>query len=312
MIPAMKNVLIIADPVEKWDPVGETTFCLLAEASKRPLHIFHCTPEDLRFENGKHRAVARKISVQPKRELLDQFTYELDSTARDLEILKLNAVLLRKDPPADLFYQQHLQLLTPIEDQVLFCNRPSAVLKWNEKLAILAFPDLAPKSLIHIPSTSGRSFPADPLIRKNLLDSQARGVRNLTGPAAEAERSTLEKGYVMDQAFNPKVAKGDKRILLINGKVVGAFVRIPKEGEWRSNTRYGSTIHPTELSGREKTIVRRLTAWAGREKVFLVGLDVIDQRLSEVNLTSVRGLLEYQKAGGPDLAPLFWDRLLAR
>jgi glutathione synthase len=296
----------VADPIEGWNRVRETSFCLTAEACARGDHVWVTTVPDLRFNGKSVTAHATRVDISRKESDGAEFQYK-KGEQHTWNLEDADGVLLRKDPPVDLAYIQHLQLLTLLEGKVRFGNRPSPMLRWNEKLSILLFPQFTLPTRVVSARSAGVASEFDPLVRKDLMDAGGRAVTKLSGPQTLVAAEATDRFY-MEQPFHERVKLGDKRVILIGGRVEGVFTRIPQEGNFLSNLRQGGRVARTELTAREKKVCQVVGRWLKKQDIFFAGLDLIDGYLSEINSTSVTGILEIKQTTGRDLAPVFWNR----
>jgi glutathione synthase len=230
------------------------------------------------------------------------------------DLSEMDVVLLRQDPPFDMNYITTTHILERIHPGTLVVNDPAWVRNSPEKIFVTEFPDLMPETLI----TKDRQEVADfrhkygDIIVKPLYGNGGAGIFHL----AEADRnlaSLLEmfgqlfrEPYIV-QRYLKEVRNGDKRIILIDGEPVGAINRIPAEYESRSNMHVGGRPERTELTAREREICARIGPELRRRGFILVGIDVIGDFMTEINVTSPTGIREVQRFGGADIAALFWD-----
>jgi glutathione synthase len=229
-------------------------------------------------------------------------------------------VWMRKDPPVDEAFLYATLLLELAERQgIRVLNRPASLLLWNEKLGSLGFGHLMAPTLVSgdVEELAAFAGGQDEVVLKPLGGRAGQGVVRTTA-AAPGLRALLElvtdqqRLPVMAQAFLPAVTAGDKRILLVDGEPLGALNRRPLPGEFRSNLAVGGEPEPTELTAAERAICAELAPALQAAGLFFVGIDVIGDRLSEINVTSPTGVREIERLGGIPLADLTMTRLLAR
>ena len=237
------------------------------------------------------------------------------------ELLGLDAfdlVWMRRDPPVDTAYAFAAILLAEAERRgVRVVNRPASLLVWNEKLSALQFGDLMAPTLVSAEPSQIRAFVADhqEVVLKPLEGRAGRGVlrasATMAGLDALLELVTAQRQLaVMVQAYLPVVQQGDKRILLVNGDPVGAVNRRPQQGEFRSNLAVGGTPEACELTSSDRTICAALAESLRRAGLAFVGIDVIGDRLSEINVTSPTGLREIEWLAQRPAADMVIERLL--
>jgi glutathione synthase len=301
------------DPLENINIVGDSTFALLLKAQERGHKLYHYLAQDLTCNQGRVYAGAHEISVQPVAG--DHFKL------RDFVILDLGSdvdvVLMRQDPPFDLGYITATHLLERIGDETLVVNNPASVRNAPEKLWVLDFARFMPPTMITRSLGATRKFLADhgDIVIKPLhgfaggsVFRVGRDGQNLAS-LLELFNRTYREPHVI-QAFVPDIAKGDKRIVLVDGEVAGAVNRVPGEGEIRSNLAVGGTAAKTELTPGEQEICAALGPELKRRGLLFVGIDVIGGRwLTEINVTSPTGIVAIDKFNGTDTPALIWDAI---
>jgi glutathione synthase len=231
----------------------------------------------------------------------------------------MDVVLLRQDPPFDMAYITTTHLLERIHPATLVVNDPAEVRNAPEKLFVMNFPELMPPTLVTRDPGEIRRFRKEhgDIIIKPLYGNGGAGVfrisegdQNLTA-LLEIFATAFREAHVV-QRYLPAVRKGDKRIILIDGEAAGAINRVPAEDESRSNLHVGGRPEATELTEREREICATIGPELKRRGFVLVGIDVIGDYLTEINVTSPTGLREVKRFGGPDIAALFWDAVEAK
>ncbi len=320
--------LFVVDPLPRLRPAKDSSVALMQAAQRAGLAVWVCTQADLSTagaEDGSHlpRAWARPLrlaEVRPGDEawIVPDPWYEAGEP-RELPLDHFRWVWMRKDPPVDEAYLYATQLLEMAEAVgVRVLNRPAALRGWNEKLGALRFSSWMAPSLVSARVEQLAAFAAghDEVVLKPLAGRAGQGVVRVTA-AARGLRALLElvtqqeQLPVMVQAFLPGVSAGDKRILLVDGEPLGAVNRLPKAGEFRSNLALGGAPVAADLTGTEQRICAALAPVLRAEGLFFVGIDVIDGRLSEINVTSPTGVREVELLGRIPLADLVIERLLA-
>ena len=291
------KILFVADPLDRFDPVAETSLYLMREAQRRGHQIFCTEPKDLSARGTQVLAQAHRLKVLGKGK---KDWYRIVSTKR-LEVKSFDAVLLRKDPPFNMPYLHHLYLLEIISDEVYMMNHPSGVIIGNEKLLPLPFLAKTPDTLVSARRDELLKFiegQKQGAILKPLSEAGGRGI--FWVPRGKANNlnvilETMTQGYtrhVVAQTYLPEARRGDKRILLIGEEILGAFVRIPAQGEHRANLHAGGVAKPTQLTSKDLELVGLLRPVLGRLGLDFVGLDIIAGSLIEVNVTSPMGIHE--------------------
>lgn len=310
----IKNVAVQMDHVSTISIDGDTTFALSIEAQSRGYNLFHYTPDRLSQRDGK---------VYASMEAMSLFDVEGDhytlGERQTLSLEDMDVVLLRQDPPFDMNYITSTHLLEQVHPKTLVVNDPAWVRNSPEKIFVTEFADLMPKTLITKDADEIAAFRKEvgDLIIKPLYGNGGAGVFHLRSDDKNLS-SLLEmfgdlyvEPYIAQQ-YLPQVRAGDKRIILIEGEAVGAINRVPAEGDARSNMHVGGKATAIDLTDRDKEICARIGP-ALRERGFtLVGIDVIGDYMTEINVTSPTGVREVKKFGGADIASLFWDAVEKR
>ena len=304
------------DPLVRINPAKDSTAALMQAAQRAGLQVWAATPADLQ---------ARPSEANPGHGCwvwASPVIAEPWYSAGEPQLLPLNhfaAVWMRKDPPVDEAYLYATHLLELAERQgVRVINRPAALRAWNEKLSSLRWSHLMAPTLVASGVEALAAFAAEhgEVVLKPLGGRAGQGVvfasAGTPGLRALLELVTAQETLpVMVQAFLPGVAAGDKRILLVDGEPLGAVNRVPSGDEFRSNLAVGGQPQATDLSEAERAICAALAPALRAEGLFFVGIDVIDGRLSEINVTSPTGIREVERLGGIPLADLTLQRLLA-
>jgi glutathione synthase len=298
------KLLFVADPLERFDPIRETSLLLMREASRRGHEIHATGPDQLSATRSGLKAPTKKLKIIGKAGAKD-WHRALETKVRELR--SFDAILLRKDPPFDQNYLHHLYLLDLLSREVYMMNHPRGVLAGSEKILPLHFPELTPETLISADFQTLFDFAKRQkkgTVIKPLNSSGGRGVFLLRNPRAENFRVILEAStenftrHVVAQAFLPEVMKGDKRIVLLGGEALGAFIRRPAKGEHRANLHAGGSAHRAKLSSSDQKILEALQPSLRLMGLDFVGLDVIGDKLTEINVTSPMGLYEINAGTG--------------
>jgi glutathione synthase len=309
-------VLLVLDPLEALKPHKDSSIAMMRALALRGVAVWACTPGELHWDGARVSATAVPL------ELLGAGSagpWYQAGAAQLRGLAQFAAVLMRKDPPFDSEYLYATLLLSAaVRGGARVFNDPEALRNHNEKLAITEFPQFTAPTLVTGDPQRIRDFAAEQgqIVVKPLDGMGGAGVFRLApgDPNLNAilETSTLEGARtVMAQRYLPQIAQGDKRILLIDGQVVPhALARVPKPGESRGNLAAGGTGHAQPLSARDRQIAEALAPVLAARGLFLVGLDVIGDCLTEINVTSPTCFVEIQAQTGFDVAGLFVDRLL--
>jgi glutathione synthase len=310
------RVAVQMDPMEGINIAGDSTFALMLSAQARGHGLFHYLASDLSYRDGRVLARARPIEVRPAED--DHFSFgawRLLDLAADTDV-----VLMRQDPPFDLAYITATHLLERVHGDTLVVNDPASVRNAPEKLFVLDYARFMPPTLITRSLDEARAFQAEhgDIVVKPLYGNAGSAVFKV--PAGGANLASLVELFgevwvepFMVQAFLPSVAEGDKRIVLVDGKVAGAINRIPGEGEIRSNLAAGGTAHAAGLTAREREICDALGPELARRGLLFVGIDVIGgEYLTEINVTSPTGIVAIDKFNGTDTPGLIWEAIEAK
>ena len=319
--------LFVIDPIQQLRPTKDSSVALMQAAQRAGQQVWVCTAANLAV-HGRDPAHEPVVQAQPVRLASIQPSasgWDLPDPwfeAGPLRWMPLTAfprVWMRKDPPVDEAYLYATHLLELAERLgVRVLNRPASLRAWNEKLGALRWSHLMAPSLVSSDATQLAGF-ADAhgdVVLKPLGGRAGQGVVRSHGGApglrALLELVTSQQQLpVMVQAFLPAVTAGDKRILLVDGEPLGAVNRRPAAGEFRSNLAVGGEPEACELTDQERDICAELAPVLRAEGLFFVGIDVIDGRLSEINVTSPTGVREVESLGGVPLADLTMEKLLA-
>jgi len=309
------TVAVQMDPLDSIAIAGDSSFALMLTAQARGHKLFHYLADALSYQDGHVRALARPVEV--RRNDGDHFTAG-DPVTLDLAA-DVDVILMRQDPPFDIGYITATYLLERIANDTLVVNDPRSVRDAPEKLFVLDYARFMPPTLITRSLDELRAFHAThgEIVIKPLHGNAGAAVfrigRDGSNLAALAELfgSVWREPYIA-QAFLPAVADGDKRIILVDGKVAGAINRRPSAGEIRSNLAAGGTAEATELTPREQEICAALGPELAARGLIFVGIDVIGGMLTEINVTSPTGINAIDRFNGTDTPALIWDAIDAR
>ena len=299
------------DPIDRIDISGDSTFALLLEAQRRGHAMFYYTPPNLALYGGRLLARGHTLTVEDK-----AGAHYKVSDRRTVDLSELDVVLLRQDPPFDMAYITTTHLLERIHPQTLVVNDPAHVRNAPEKVFVLDFLDLMPPTLVTRSPEDVRAFRAEhqDIILKPLYGNGGASVFRV--PPGDTNLNSLIELFqsvfrepFMVQQYRPEVRAGDKRIILVDGEVVGAVNRVPAVDETRSNLHVGGTAAAVDLTPRDREICGRLGPELKRRGLLFTGIDVIGPYLTEINVTSPTGIRQIKMFGGPDIAALIWDAI---
>lgn len=307
------TVAVQMDPLDSINIAGDSTFALMLSAQARGHRLFHYTAEDLNYAAGRVWTAAHPVTVQ--RVQGDHFSFG-DPVCLDLGE-EADVILMRQDPPFDLGYITATHLLERIADRTLVVNDPDSVRNAPEKIFVLDYPQFMPPTLITRSVDEARAFLAEhgAIVVKPLHGNGGKAIFKIDSDGANLSSlievfNTAYREPHMVQAFLPDVAKGDKRIVLVDGKVAGAVNRLPGEGEIRSNLAVGGSAAKTELTAEEQEICAVLGPELRRRGLLFVGIDVIGGKwLTEINVTSPTGIVAIDRFNGTDTSAMIWDAI---
>ena len=302
------------DPIGSVNIDADSSFRLAEEAQARGHELFFYTPDHLSYREGRIMARAHSLRVQRV-----QGDHAHLGPIIDLDLADVDVVWLRQDPPFDMGYITTTHLLDRLNGQTLVVNDPFWVRNNPEKLLVLDFPDLTPPTTIARDLSVLRDFKDrhGDIILKPLYGNGGAGVFRL--PESDRNLNSLHELFtgmnrepLIAQKFLPDVAKGDKRIILVDGAPVGAINRVPAVGETRSNLHVGGRAEKIGLTTREHEICAAIGPRLKEMGQVFVGIDVIGGYLTEINVTSPTGIQELERFDGVNVAARIWDAIAAR
>ncbi|MCC7321688.1 MAG: glutathione synthase [Rubellimicrobium sp.] len=308
------RVAIQMDPIAGIDIDADSSFRIALEAQERGHALFYYLPDALAFEEG--RVTARGWPLTLRRVKGDHFTLGAQQV---VDLADFDVVWLRQDPPFDMHYITTTHLLDMIHPSTLVVNDPFWVRNSPEKLLVLRFPDLTPPTAIARDLATLRAFRErhGDVIIKPLYGNGGAGVFKLAhGDSNLSSLFELFTGFTREplivQKFLPQVALGDKRVILVDGEAVGAINRVPQPGETRSNMHVGGRPEKIALSDRDREICARIGPVLREKGLIFVGIDVIGDWLTEINVTSPTGIQELERFDGTNAALLIWEAIERR
>lgn len=308
-------VVIQMDPIDTINIDADSTFALALEAQARGHALYHYLPQALTLRDGRLYARGRPLEVFRRHGNHHRF-----GDLEELDLAGFDIVLMRQDPPFDMAYitATHLLELLP-DDGPLVVNDAASVRNAPEKLYVLHFKELMPPTLLTLDPNEIRAFWQEhgEIVLKPLFGNGGAGVFHLR-PGDDNLNSLLEmyalvhREPVMVQRYLPEVRQGDKRIILVEGEPKGAVLRVPPEGEARANLHVGGRAVKTELTPREREICAAIGPSLRQQGLVFVGIDVIGDYMTEINVTSPTGIQEIARLDGVDLSRDIWDAVEAR
>ena len=308
------RVAVQMDPIDRINIRGDSTFALLLEAQARGHHLHYYTPDRLAQRGRNLFAAVQPLAVRDTEG--DHFTL---GAAERAELTSFDVILMRQDPPFDLAYISATHMLERVQPGTLVVNDPAHVRNAPEKVFVTEFPDLMPPTLLTRDLGEIKAFRAEhhDIVMKPLYGHGGGAVFRITsddlnfGSLYDMFAVTFREPWVV-QRYLPSVKQGDKRIILVDGEFAGAVNRVPAADDLRSNMVRGGAAQATELTPREREICARLGPALRERGLLFTGIDVIDDHLTEINVTSPTGIRAIRRLGGPDIAAMIWDKIEAR
>ena len=307
------RVAVQMDPLESISIEGDSTFAIMLGAQARGHRLWHYAADALSWADGRLWTMGHPVTVQ--RGAGDHYRLgepEILDLGRDADV-----VLMRQDPPFDLGYITATHLLERIQGETLVVNDPASVRNAPEKIWVLDYARFMPPTVVTRSLTVARGFLAEhgEIVVKPLHGNGGKAVFKVGSDGANLASlielfNTAYREPHMVQAFLPGVAEGDKRIVLVDGEVIGAVNRIPGEGEIRSNLAVGGKAARTELTAREQEVCAALAPELKARGLIFVGIDVIGgEWLTEINVTSPTGIVAIDEFNGTDTPARIWDAI---
>ena len=307
-------VAIQMDPIESINIDADSTFVIALEAQARGHALYHYLPRALSLRDGRLTARARPLEL--KRERGRHYRFGAETV---VELAAMDVILMRQDPPFDMAYITATHLLEHVRDEVLVVNDPVSVRNAPEKLFATHFEGLMPPTLITADRDEILAFRREQgeIILKPLFGNGGAGVFHLR-PEDDNLNALLElftqlyREPIIVQRYLPSVRDGDKRIILVEGEPLGAVLRVPPAGEARANLHVGGKAVKTALTPREREICAAIGPALREQGLVFVGIDVIGDHLTEINVTSPTGIQEINRLDGVRLEAHVWDAVEAR
>lgn len=308
------KVAVQMDPIDTIDITGDSTFAMLLEAQRRGHDIFYYLPQALSLRGDD--VIARGHDLKLRDVEGDHFTL---GASNRINLSEMDTVLLRQDPPFDMSYISTTHLLERVHPETLVVNDPANVRNAPEKIFVTQFKQFMPETLITKDREEVKAFRKEfkDIIIKPLYGNGGAAVFRINeqdenmGSLLEIFEDLFREPYIVQQ-YLPDVRAGDKRIILIDGEIAGAINRVPAKGDVRSNMHAGGRPEAIGLTDRDREICETLRPHLKEQGLIFVGIDVIGDKLTEINVTSPTGIREVQKFGGADISAMIWDAIEAR
>ena len=306
----MSKVSIQMDPIELIDIKADTTFALALEAHKRGHELFYYNPENLTYNNGIVSARGKNI-LKIQNKINDHVLLSEEETKN---LSSEDVILLRQDPPFDMTYITNTHILETLHPKTFVVNNPFEVRNAPEKLFVNKFKEFIPETLITRDIIEINKFKKEfkEIIVKPLYGNGGKQVFHIRHDDPNFS-SLLEMFFehsnepIIIQRYLPEVRNGDCRVIMINGEIAGAVNRVPPKGEARSNLHVGGRAEKKILNKRESEICEALSEELKKKELILVGLDIIGDYLTEINVTSPTGVQEISKFDNFNISAKFWD-----
>jgi glutathione synthase len=308
------NVAVQMDPISSIDITGDSTFAMMLEAQRRGHTLFHFHVKALALQGGVLSARGEQVVVR------DEKGHHVTAAASEkIDLATQHVILMRQDPPFDMGYITATHMLETIHPKTLVVNDPAEVRNAPEKLYVLNWRQFMPDTLISQDVMEIEAFRRahGDIILKPLYGNGGAGVFR-TSTTDQNFSSLLElfaqayKEPWIAQKYLKDVRKGDKRIILVDGKVAGAINRVPAAHDNRSNMHAGGIAEPATLTKREYEICEALGPDLKKRGLIFTGIDVIGDYITEINVTSPTGIRQVKRFGGKDIAAMIWDAIEAR
>ena len=295
----MKKVLFIMDELSSIDTEKDTTYLFMLECQNRDFDIYYSLIDELYFDSTL-KSNCLQVKMLGTREIYKKIDYI------QISVEEMDIVFMRKDPPVNLDYIHATYMLDMIKDTVLVVNNPTSLRSFNEKLVTLNFQDIIPPTIVTSSITQVEDF------AKQFKDGVVIKPTTLCGGEGVFRYSREQEidDTIIAQQFLHNVSKGDKRILLLNGEPIGAINRIAKEGSFICNFHAGGRPEKTKITQSDKSICDRIKPFLIKNGIYFAGIDVIDNMLTEINITSPTGLQEINQANNSRLETIVLDSIL--
>ena len=305
-----KIVAIQGDHFSKINPSTDTSIFLAHEIQSKNYKIFYYEPENLSVINSKVVADGHFVKFNYRKKKFFKLFKK-----HKLNLVNCKFILIRQDPPFNLKYISTTYILETIKDKVKIINDPSSIRKISEKLYAIKYLKYMPPTIFSQNIDEIKKFfkKNEKVILKPIYSFGGNDIHLLSKFDLKFIKKFIKKHeYIICQKYLPKINKGDKRVFLINGKVMGAISRVPKKGSFLSNMSKGAKPTNTQLTNIEKKISKLVAKNLRKENIFFAGIDFIDQKLNgDINVTSPTGLKTFYDLSNVNLAKTFWKELKA-
>ena len=305
-----KIVAIQGDHPSKLNSLTDTTIFLANEIQKKKYKVFYYDPNNLSIINSKVIAKGFFIKFDYNKKKVFKILKK-----QELNLSKCKFILIRQDPPFNLKYISSTYILDTIKDKVKIINNPTSIRNISEKFYSAKYQKFMPNTIFTQNMNKIKNFFKlnHRVVLKPVHSFGGNDIYLMSKFNFKLIQKFLKKhNYIMCQKFLPKISNGDKRVFIINGKIAGAISRVPKKGSFLSNLSKGATAINIKLTKMEKKISKKIANDLKKEKIFLAGIDFIDQKLNgDINVTSPTGLKTFYDLSKINLAKTFWKELKA-
>ncbi len=309
------SILVQMDKINNVNPKTDSTYQIVKEALIQKNIVMFNSPNDIFVKNNNSKVIAQRLFLDK-----DQNIKIKRNSRKILFIDDFDVVLIRQDPPFNMDYITNTYLIdiqnNSLKKKPFFINSPVSIRNFSEKIFPLKFPELVPKTLITSNQREMLSFLSKfkKIVIKPLYDKGGNGIfileKNNTNVSKILKDSSNNfSSCIILQKYLTNIKKGDKRILLINGVPVGAVNRLPPQGKFRANLNLGGKAEKTVLTTMEKNICKKIQPYLRKNNFFFVGIDVIDEKLTEINVTSPTGICQINKLNNVKLEEKFWNEV---
>ncbi len=307
------RLLVVCDPLAELSRESDSTLALMEEAIHRDWRIFHADISDLILDHGRGGASVAGVAHDA-----DRSAWTIGE-AGPAWLDGFDVILMRKDPPVDMAYLSACYILERA-GSALVVNRAASIRDAPEKIFVTDFADLMPPTLISASARAIGDFRADhgTIVVKSLYGKAGQGVvrLNVDDPNIDVLLEFFDGLYpgqpLVAQKYLPSVSDGDKRIILIDGKGVGAMLRLPGKGQFRSNLAAGGKAEKVKMDDRDHDICARIGSALQEKGLILAGIDVIGGMLTEINVTSPTGIRQIDAFDNTRISACFWDAVERR
>lgn len=310
------SVIFQMDPIEKINKETDSTYLIAREALKRNFRVFHCSPEKVMIKENEVVVNCSSWILNNKNKIITEKKNILS------KINNFNFFFIRQDPPFNMDYITNTYLLELVQRNSIFrkpffVNSPHGIRNFSEKIYPLYFKQLIPKTTITSDLNVIKSFLKEykKVVVKPLYNKGGEGIF-LLGIDTNFKKDLFVKitnnfqTPIILQKYLSKVKKGDKRVVLLDGNPIGCINRVPNKGSFKANLHLGGIAQKTKLTNKEKDICKKLKPSLKKNGFFFTGIDIIDEKLTEINVTSPTGLTQINDLYGINIETKFWDKLI--